>query len=338
MKFSEVSQESKLYLASVGIAFFVTFLWSTSFVIIKIGLKTATPMLFSGFRYLLASVILLMMVFLDTKSKNEIKSLTKQHFLLLVAYGLIFITFTQGFQYLSLNLLPAITVSQLLTITPVLVLLMSNFLLKEIPSRLDFILLATVLIGVFMFYYPFQIPFSELMGLGFLVVCLFSNAGATILGRHINSTLQKTSLTVTSISMFFGGLILTIAGFIFEKLTFTSMEILYVIVLAVVNTALAFTLWNNSMKTLRALDISLINNTMLPQITILSILFLSESITLVELVSLVIILVSVIAIQVHSILKQNNKKKILFQYLARNNSYFSIDIIPANYFHSFFIT
>lgn len=316
MKISNVSQESKIYLFSVLIALFVTFLWSTSFVIIKIGLKTATPMLFSGFRYLLAGSILLFFVGFNDKSKKEIMSFTSRQFLLLLLYGLVFITMTQGFQYLSLNLLPAITVSQLLTITPVIVLLMGNFILKEVPSRLDFILLTTTLFGVFMFYYPFNIPFSELIGLGFLVLCLFSNAGATILGRHINSTLEKSALTITSISMFFGGLLLTISGFIFEKFTITWIEVIYVIILAVVNTALAFTLWNKSMRTLRALDISLINNTMLPQITILSILFLQESITLLEFFSLAVILVSVLSIQVHSILKQNNGKKLVNQVLT----------------------
>lgn len=311
MKFSDVSQESKIYFFSVLTALFVTFLWSTSFVIIKIGLKTATPMLFSGFRYLLAGIILLSFVGLNDRSKNEITSFTSKQFLLLLLYGLVFITMTQGFQYLSLNILPAITVSQLLTITPVIVLLMGNFLLKEVPSRLDFILLATTLFGVFMFYYPFNIPFSELIGLAFLILCLFSNAGATVLGRHINATLQKSALTITSISMFFGGFLLTISGFIFEKFTITWTEFIYIIILAVVNTALAFTLWNKSMKTLRALDISLINNTMLPQITILSIIFLQESITVLEFISLAIILVSVLSIQVHSILKQNNSKKLV---------------------------
>jgi drug/metabolite transporter (DMT)-like permease len=64
------------------------------------------------------------------------------------------------------------------------------------------------------------------------------------------------------------------------------------------------------MKTLRALDISLINNTMLPQITILSIIFLAETVTPLEFFSLVIVLVSVVLIQIHSIIKQNNKRKV----------------------------
>jgi drug/metabolite transporter (DMT)-like permease len=305
-----LTPESKFYLIAVLGAFFVTFLWSTSFVIIKIGLKTATPMLFSGFRYLLASVILLLIVFFNKKSRNEFKSLKREQVIILFVYGIIFISLTQGFQYLSLNLLPAITVSQLLTITPVIVLLLSNFLLKEIPSKLDVILLVTTLLGVSLFYYPFQIPLSQILGLFFLIICLISNASSTILGRYINSTLEKNSLTITAVSMFFGGLILTISGFLFETFSFSATEVFYVVFLAIVNTAFTFTIWNKAMKTLRALDISLINNTMLPQITILSIIFLAETVTPLEFFSLVIVLVSVVLIQIHSIIKQNNKRKV----------------------------
>ena len=294
---------------NIFLAFFVTLLWSTSFVIIKIGLKTITPILFSGFRYLLASIILLLLVSINPTRIQEVKSLKRKEIVLLILYGIVFITFTQGLQYLSLNLLPAITVSQLLTLTPVIVLLLSNFLLEEIPSKFDIIFLFFALIGVFLFYYPFTIPFSELLGLLFLVFCLFSNALATILGRHINSSMHKAALTITSISMFFGGVLLTILGLLLEPFVISITEIFYIIILAVFNTALAFTLWNKSMKTLRALDISLINNTMLPQITILSIIFLQESLTFVELIALIIIFFSVIFIQIHSISKQNSSTK-----------------------------
>jgi multidrug transporter EmrE-like cation transporter len=43
-----------------------------------------------------------------------------------------------------------------------------------------------------------------------------------------------------------------------------------------VNTALAFTLWNKSLQTLTAVESSIINGTMLPQIAILAWIFLDE--------------------------------------------------------------
>ena len=47
--------------------------------------------------------------------------------------------------------------------------------------------------------------------------------------------------------------------------------------LAVVNTALAFTVWNPSLQELSAVESSMINNTMLVQITVLAWLFLGEA-------------------------------------------------------------
>jgi drug/metabolite transporter (DMT)-like permease len=52
---------------------------------------------------------------------------------------------------------------------------------------------------------------------------------------------------------------------------------LIVLWLAAVNTAFAFTLWNLTLRSLSAMESSVINNTMLIQIAILAWLFLGES-------------------------------------------------------------
>jgi len=49
-----------------------------------------------------------------------------------------------------------------------------------------------------------------------------------------------------------------------------------IIWLAVINTALAFTLWNITLQILSAVESSIINNTMLIQIAILAWLFIGE--------------------------------------------------------------
>ena len=57
-------------------------------------------------------------------------------------------------------------------------------------------------------------------------------------------------------------------------MTLTSWAI--VLWLAVVNSALAFTLWNRTLRTLSAMESSIINNTMLFQIAALAWMFLGE--------------------------------------------------------------
>ncbi len=80
-----------------------------------------------------------------------------------------------------------------------------------------------------------------------------------------------------------GSSLLLAVGFIVEgvpRLDLSGWGI--VIWLAVINTALAFTIWNHILRSLTAIESNLINNTMLIQIAILAWLFLGEPISVRE--------------------------------------------------------
>jgi drug/metabolite transporter (DMT)-like permease len=59
-----------------------------------------------------------------------------------------------------------------------------------------------------------------------------------------------------------------------------------VIWLAVVNTAFAFTLWNHTLRTLTAVESSVVNNTMTIQIAVLAVVILGEALAPVQLLGL----------------------------------------------------
>jgi drug/metabolite transporter (DMT)-like permease len=67
--------------------------------------------------------------------------------------------------------------------------------------------------------------------------------------------------------------------------------------LAVVNTAFAFTLWNHTLRTLTAMESSLINNTMLVQIALLAWLFLGDRPTGQQVLGLVVASVGILLVQ-----------------------------------------
>jgi drug/metabolite transporter (DMT)-like permease len=67
--------------------------------------------------------------------------------------------------------------------------------------------------------------------------------------------------------------------------------------LAVVNTAFAFTLWNQTLRTLSAVESSIINNLMLPQIAILAFVFLGETLNGKEIAGLALVSLGVIVVQ-----------------------------------------
>jgi drug/metabolite transporter (DMT)-like permease len=68
--------------------------------------------------------------------------------------------------------------------------------------------------------------------------------------------------------------------------------------LAVVNSAVAFTLWNRTLRTLTAMESSIINNTMMIQIPILAWLFLDEDPSGMEIMGMVLAGLGILIVQV----------------------------------------
>jgi drug/metabolite transporter (DMT)-like permease len=114
-------------------ALFVTFLWSTSWVLIRIGLRDIPALPFAGLRYTLAFLCLLPLA-IRSKQIDSLRGLSAGTWVQLILLGLLFYAVTQGAQYLSLFYLPAVTTSLLLSFTPVIVALLGIPLLKERPT------------------------------------------------------------------------------------------------------------------------------------------------------------------------------------------------------------
>ena len=67
--------------------------------------------------------------------------------------------------------------------------------------------------------------------------------------------------------------------------------------LGVVNTAVAFFLWNHALETLDAFELSILQNTMLIQITILSMIFLGERLAPVKYIYMALVFIGVYVVQ-----------------------------------------
>ena len=106
---------------------------------------------------------------------------------------------------------------------------------------------------------------------------------------------------VTTTSMGVGALVLLAAGLITEGLPRLSLQSwLNIAWLAIVNTAIAFTLWNYTLRTLTATESGVINNTMLIWIPILAVVFLDERLTGSELVGLVLAGIGTLIVQLRN--------------------------------------
>jgi drug/metabolite transporter (DMT)-like permease len=285
-------------------ALLVTFLWSTSWVLIKIGLEEMPALSFAGLRYSLAFAILLPFT-LRGEGIASIRKLKPARWLQLLALGVVFYGITQGAQFMALVYLPAVTVSLMLNFTPIIAAMLGVALLSERPEPWQWLGIILTVGGAVVYFSPGKPEVTHVVGLTIAAIGLLANATSSVMGRHINRTRMLSPMTVTVISMGFGSFLLLVSAVVSEGLPRLSLENwAIIVVLAVVNTAFAFTLWNHTLRTLSAAESSAINNTMLIQIAVLAWLFLGESLTATEIAGLVVTAVGVLIVQ----LSRSNKR------------------------------
>ena len=285
----------------------MTFLWSTSFIIIKWGLIEIPPITFAGLRYFLAFICFIPFI-LRKKYISEIRNLRYEQWKKLILLGVIFYTITQGTQFLGLSLLPSVTVSLMLNFTPLIVAIMGIFLLNEKPSLLQWSGAILFIIGIITYFFPIALIKNQTIGLIIMFIGVLANASAAILGRDINRNKNISPIVVTFISMGVGAVILLIIGLARSGIPSISFKTgLFLIWLAVINTAFAFTLWNLTLRTLTAMESSIINGTMLIQIGILAWIFLGENISLQQGIGMLVAVVGGILVQIKT---KNNRTRI----------------------------
>ena len=267
-------------------ALIVTILWSTSWILIKVSLQDIPPLTFAGLRYTLAAVVLLPGLF---RYKAQIKAFSSKDWIRLVLLGLVLYTINQGGSFLALKLLDAVTLSLLFNFSAVIVAIISLFLRKEIPSRLQWSGIGIFIAGVFVYFFPSFGLKGNLLGYVIAGVTVLANAAASLMGRSINQEKLAHPIVVTGISMGIGAVVMLGVGLAIEEFPSLTLANLAVILwLGVVNTAFAFSLWNRSLQHLSAVESSLINNTMLIQIAILAWIFLDERLTWVDVLGLIL--------------------------------------------------
>lgn len=285
------------HLRAVAQGLFVTFLWATSWVLIKIGLDEIPALTFAGLRYILAFLCLAPIVF-SSDHAPSLRTIPRRTWGRLLVLGLLLYTVTQGAQFVALAYLPAVTVNLLWGFSAATVTLMGIAVLDERPTRLQWAGVGLATLGAVIYFYPVRLPASQLFGALVAIVGVLANAGAAVLGRHVNRDANLHPLVVTFISMGMGAVVLLASGVFVQGLPQLGWQSWLIIAwLAVVNTAYAFTLWNHTLRTLSAMESSIINGTMLIWIPILAVLFLGEQITAKELAGLVLAGIGTLAVQ-----------------------------------------
>jgi drug/metabolite transporter (DMT)-like permease len=273
-------------------ALLVTFLWSTSWILIKVGMDDfdLAPLSFAGLRYALAAAILLPFGMRAMRHAHAETPLSGRLLARVGIYGLLFVAVAQGAQYAALAVLPATAVSLVLSSIPAVVAAMALAGRHERASIWQIVGIGVLTIGAVLYFGPFQVAADAGIGFAAAAVCVTAAALSSHLGRRLaRDAIGRIggSLGITATSMLVGAAVLLLVGLALEgvpRLDATGWAI--VAWLAVVNTAFAFTLWNHTLRTLTAVESSVVNNTMTIQIAVLAIVFLGERLEAIQLLGL----------------------------------------------------
>jgi drug/metabolite transporter (DMT)-like permease len=193
----------------------VTFLWSTSWVLIKFGLKEIPALSFAGLRYMLAFLVLAPAVPASRELRSQLRRLSRSDWLRLGLLGVVFYTLTQGAQFVALDLLPAVTLSLILSFSPAAVALLGASFLGEKLNRRQWGGVAFFLLGAVVYFLPLEVAFHGL-GLAVAVLAMLANSGGALLGRSVNRRGDLHPLLVTVVSMGIGSALLLATGLAVE--------------------------------------------------------------------------------------------------------------------------
>lgn len=283
------------HLGAVALALGVTFLWSSSWVLIRWGLddEGLRPISFAAIRYALAAILLLVWAAAVPRHRRGLQALRGRFLGRLVVLGVVLYALTQGAMFVALDHQPAATTSLVLALTPLLVAGLSSLSLHETPKTHQLAGAVLVALGAWAFFSG-ELGATAL-GMAAAGVGLAANTGSSLLGRAVNRGGEAEPLVVTAVSMAVGAALLVVTGLGVEGLPSVSARGWLIIAwLAVVNTALAFTWWNLSLRRLSALESAVINTSMPVQIAALAWIFLDEPLGAGEVLGIILVTVGVL--------------------------------------------
>lgn len=271
---------------------FVMVLWSSSPPLLKIALEDLTPVEIAGFRYFGAFLILLPILLL--RSRDTLRGLSARHWLGLIVMGILAYTIGNIALITSLETLSATETAFSLNSIPLITLILGMLFLKEIPRRVQFLGFLLTILGAIIFFGPARITtVSNAIGLALLGSFALAIFG-TMSRAYARSGIVDT-VTLAAIPLGIGGgLLLVIAPTSYNNLNqSTVMTLLW---LTVINTALAYLIWNHARKFLKAFESSTIVNLLPIGTALMAPLMIGESVPVHSWIGMMIALVGVILV------------------------------------------
>lgn len=284
-------------LKAMLVAVLTTVLWSGSFIVNRWAFEMGMgPLTLSGFRYTLAS-LLIMAVMRSEKNDNAIDlPLLKAFWIGLISYVV-----GQGFQYIGQSMLTPTLSGLFLNAGMVLfVVLIDKQRLHENVGKSLYAKIALILVGILLYYQPWSLHNKtvDMVGIVFVLLASFGGACNIAINRHLLKNKKVDRRQVTTKPMLCGGLVLLCSGLLTETLPVISLKLLLLLLyLVVISGAIGFSFWIWSQQYLNAVESGCINNGMLAEIAILDVLCFGRVLSVAQWSGILLVLVGILWVQ-----------------------------------------
>jgi len=278
-------------------ALLVSMVWGSSFIFVKIALTELGPLTIGGLRYFLGFACLL--PFLRCRSFT----LTRAQWLRMAFLGFSGYTLANGALFWALRFLPATTGSFLMSLITVTVLLGGVVWLREIPKRLQVVGILIVLAGMALFFSSGLKP-GEPLGLAIFALALLGFTLFGLLSRIAAINRQVDTLTLTALPLAIGGgLLLAIAVPIDGIPSASPRTWSLILLLAAINTAMGYVLYNHALQSLQAFEMNVLLNLTPIWTAVLGWLVLDEILSSAQWTGIFVVIAGVMLVQ-----GRNNKR------------------------------
>ncbi|MCI1593611.1 DMT family transporter [Heyndrickxia oleronia] len=220
----------------IPLVLLTTFLMGSSFAIVKIGLSYSSPILLAALRFTLAGIIMSIIVSV-LKRPHPI---SKESWIRMVIIGACQTAGVMGCIFLSLRTITA-SESSILTFTNPLLVIVFGTIFTKIRYRLyQWIGVLLGLLGV-VITMGTQLQFE--IGIVFGILSAVFWAIATLLANKWGATFD--TWVLSAYQMLFGGLLLLLASYFFEKpfFTFNGQSLFILFWLSIMSSIVQFAIW-----------------------------------------------------------------------------------------------
>ncbi|NND02945.1 MAG: DMT family transporter [Acidimicrobiia bacterium] len=196
---------------------------------------------------------------------------------LVVALGVLLYTAVPAMQFIGLDQTDAVSFNFVFQAgIPLMLALTAGMILKESTTWWEWVGVSVVVLGAWVFF-PARPMGADGRGVFLAGVAAVIIGTSNLIQRQILRKEGTSALEVTTVSMSIGAVILAVFAVLVDNAPSLDLRLVFLLlVLGVLNTAVAFFIWHRAIKTLRALHIGVIASTQLVFVPLLSMWFLDE--------------------------------------------------------------